>query len=178
MITKTEYEIAVAETLKYFDEAKIKLIEKEKQNIEVADFALSNLKNVGLQILTYINTERVCAKEMVLFPYQTCPQHKHIDSEKAKGKEETFRCRKGKVYLYVSGLGRMENIKAKMPATKVDVFNEIILNEGEQYTLYPNTWHWFQAGQSGAVISEFSTMSSDETDIFLDERIKREPEVK
>ena len=41
----------------------------------------------------------------------------------------------------------------------------------------PNTWHWFQAGEEGAIISEFSTKSRDETDIFCDDRIKRIPEV-
>lgn len=177
MITKNEYECAAKETIKFFESAGIKITEREKGNIEVADFGLSDLKNIGLQILTYINTDRVCAKEMVLFPFQTCPQHRHIDSKTAKGKEETFRCRKGKVFLYVSG-EKTKNIKAKLPQTKVDVFNEVVLNEGEQYTLLPNTWHWFQAGENGAIISEFSTRSTDETDIFFDEAIKRAPEVK
>ena len=38
----------------------------------------------------------------------------------------------------------------------------------------PETWHWFQAGPDGAVISEFSTRSTDETDVFTDKGIKRE----
>jgi len=177
MINKVEYENAVKKTIDYFKKAGIKITEEEKLKIEVVDFGLSNLKEVGLQILTYVNTERVCAKEMVLFPYQTCPQHKHIDSEKAKGKEETFRCRKGKVFLYIEGEGKREDIKGKIPPTDVKVFKQIELNEGEQYTLFPNTWHWFQAEKNGAIISEFSTMSTDETDMFLDERIKRKMEI-
>lgn len=43
--------------------------------------------------------------------------------------------------------------------------------------MYPNTRHWFQAGDEGAVISEFSTKSYDEYDIFTDPRIKRLPSV-
>ena len=128
MITKKEYNDAVKKTLEYFENAKIVLTDKEKNRIEVADFGLSDLNNVGLQLLTYVNTERVCAKEMVLFPYQTCPQHKHIGSSGREGKEETFRCRKGRVYLYLQGLGKPSGINGKMPKTKVDVFNEIILN--------------------------------------------------
>lgn len=50
------------------------------------------------------------------------------------------------------------------------MFHEIVLEPGEQYTLYPETWHWFQAGEEGAVVSEFSTMSTDDTDLFFDER--------
>jgi len=41
----------------------------------------------------------------------------------------------------------------------------------------PNTLHWFQAGPEGAVISEFSTRSRDEADIFSDPDIKRIPEI-
>ena len=132
---------------------------------------------VGLQVLTYVNTDRVCAKEMVLIPGQTCPEHKHVPTGGMQGKEETFRCRYGKVYLYVPGEGKREDIKAKIPETDVSVFHEIILNPGEQYTIMPETWHWFQAGDEGAVISEFSTRSTDEPDVFPDKRLVREPKI-
>ena len=48
---------------------------------------------------------------------------------------------------------------------------EIVLKPGEQYTIMPNTLHWFQAGPEGAVVSEFSTKSRDEFDIYTDPRI-------
>jgi D-lyxose ketol-isomerase len=91
------------------------------------------------------------------------------------GKEETFRCRWGKVFLYVPGK------PASKPGCKPPKGNEkyytiqhqITLNPGQQYTLPPNTWHWFQAGPKGAVVSEFSTTSTDRADIFLDPRIQR-----
>jgi D-lyxose ketol-isomerase len=53
------------------------------------------------------------------------------------------------------------------------VFHEIQLNPGDQYTIVPNTLHWFQAGPQGAVISEFSSTSRDDLDIFTDPRIRR-----
>ena len=87
-------------------------------------------------------------------------------------REKGISC-KEKVYLYVSGEGRKEDIKGKLPTFDVSVFHEIILNPGEQYTIMPETWHWFQAGEEGAVISEFSTRSTDETDIFTDKRLVR-----
>ena len=49
--------------------------------------------------------------------------------------------------------------------------------QGEQYTIYPGTLHWFTAGDEGAVVSEFSTTSRDETDIFTDPAIQRAPVV-
>jgi len=168
------YDRQVQAALAMYDKAGIVLNPAEKQNIEVVDFEIGIVNEVGLQLLTYINTERVCAKEMVLLPGQTCPEHKHVPTNGKEGKEETFRCRYGKVYLYVTGEGSRENIKAKLPKTDVSVFHEIILNPGEQYTIYPETWHWFQAGEDGAVISEFSTRSTDETDQFTDKRLVRE----
>lgn len=171
------YNRQVERALDYYNKAGIILNEEEKKNIEVVDHGLGVVDNVGLQLLTYINTQRVCAKEMVLTPYQTCPEHKHVPTNGMEGKEETFRCRYGTVYLYVPGEGKKEDIKAKLPLTDVSVFHEIILKPGEQYTIMPETWHWFQAGEEGAVISEFSTMSTDETDEFTDKRIVRAPTI-
>ena len=171
------YERQVKKALEYYEKAGIILSELEKNNIEVVDFEIGIVDKVGLQLLTYINTERVCAKEMVLLPFQTCPEHKHVPTGGVAGKEETFRCRYGKVYLYVSGEGEKESIQARLPETDVSVFHEIVLNPGEQYTIMPETWHWFQADKDGAVISEFSTRSTDETDEFTDSRLIREPRI-
>ena len=174
---RAEYENQVKKALEFYQKAGIVLSEQEKKNIEVVDFEIGIVNEVGLQLLTYVNTERVCAKEMVLLPGQTCPEHKHVPTNGKEGKEETFRCRYGKVYLYVTGKGRREDIQAKLPKTDVSVFHEVILNPGEQYTIMPETWHWFQAGEDGAVISEFSTRSTDETDQFTDPRLVREPKI-
>ncbi|MBR3966978.1 MAG: D-lyxose/D-mannose family sugar isomerase [Clostridia bacterium] len=157
----------------YFKKANI--VVREDEPVEVADFGLGMVEKVGLQLCVYINTERVCAKEMVLLPHQTCPEHKHVDSYGQQGKEETFRCRYGKVYLYVEGEGKKDEIGALLPETDTTVYHEIVLNPGEQYTIMPGTLHWFTSGDEGAVISEFSTMSTDETDVFTDNRIVRAP---
>jgi len=53
----------------------------------------------------------------------------------------------------------------------------VVLNPGEQYTIYPNTLHWFQAGEEGAIVSEFSTKSVDEKDVFTDPSIDRIPKI-
>ena len=181
MLTKKQYQDGVEYVVNEFKKAGIIITEEEKAKIEVADFGLGMVEKVGLQLLTYVNTEKCCAKEMVLRPFQTCPEHTHCDGVENgvaySGKEETFRCRRGEVYLYVAGDGKKEDIKAKIPETKVTVFHEIVLKEGEQYTMYPNTKHWFQAGKDGAIISESSTKSRDESDVFEDERILRIPEV-
>lgn len=155
----------------------IALTQEECENIEVADFGLNELDIQGLEIVTYINTDRYCAKELVLFPRQTCPEHLHPNVGDEIGKEETFRCRSGEVYLYVEG-ERAAGISAKIPLGSeayYTVFNEIILYPGEQYTIEPGIKHWFQAGDDGAIVSEFSSTSRDEFDIFTDVRIQRMP---
>jgi D-lyxose ketol-isomerase len=52
-------------------------------------------------------------------------------------------------------------------------WHEIVLRPGDQYTLPPNALHWFQAGDKGAIVSEFSSTSTDENDVFTDPRIRR-----
>ena len=174
-MTKEKLEKIRNRTLGFFKRAAIALTEDEKKNITVFDFDFDDLDNVGLQLLVYTDTERVCAKEMVLFPHQSCVEHFHPTIGDVPGKEETFRCRWGKVYLYVPG-EPTANIKARIPQNMKDhvtVFHEVQLNPGQQHTLYPDTLHWFQAGPEGAVISEFSTTNTDLVDRFTDPRIKR-----
>ena len=175
MIAEKQYSDAQKKALQYFQKAGIVITEKERENIEVADFGLGELAETGLELLVYVNTARVCAKELVLFPYQTCPEHLHPPVGGKTGKEETFRCRWGKVYLYVPG-EKTPDPKARLPRGKEDCYTvrrEIELNPGDQYTLHPGTLHWFQAGDKGAIISEFSTRSIDEADIFTDPQIQR-----
>jgi len=173
------YEEIKSQTLELFNKAGIVLTDSEKENIEVADFGLNNIDTVGLQLITYVNTEKVCAKELALLPNQTCPEHKHPKRTFDDGKEETFRCRYGKVYLYVEGenSGKRSVQPPKGDEQYYTAAKEIILYPGDQYTIYPNTLHWFKAGEKGAVVSEFSTRSTDESDIFTDPRIKRIPEI-
>jgi D-lyxose ketol-isomerase len=135
--------------------AGIVLTPAEREAIEIADFGLGDFARAGLAILVYVNTDRVCAKELVLLPGQMCPEHRHPPVGDDPGKEETFRCRTGSVVLWVDGHGEVE------------------LRPGDQFTIPPDTLHWFRAGEDGAVVSEFSTRSRDETDVFTDPRIVR-----
>ncbi|ACZ43423.1 conserved hypothetical protein [Thermobaculum terrenum ATCC BAA-798] len=175
MLSREEYRRAQERAAQMLEEAGIVLTPQERAQIEVADFGLGDLEHTGLQLVTYINTERVCAKELVLFPHQTCPEHRHPPVGDDPGKEETFRCRRGLVYLYLEG-EPTPSPKARPPQGRehtYTVWHEIELHPGEQHTIPPNTLHWFQAGPEGAIVSEFSTRSRDDTDIFTDQEITR-----
>jgi D-lyxose ketol-isomerase len=155
--------------------AGIVITNPEIRQMEIVDFGLNQLASQGLAIVVYVNNDRYCAKELVLFPHQTCPEHRHPTQAGQPGKMETFRCRQGKVYLYVSG-EPTTRIKAKVPQGSENyytVFHEIELKPGGQYTISPDTLHWFQAGREGAVVSEFSSTSHDESDVFTDPNIRR-----
>ena len=151
----------------------------EKSKIEVADLGLGELERTGIELVVYVNTDRYCAKELILFPRQTCPQHKHPPVGSDPGKMETFRCRWGTVWLYVEGQAALKP-KARVPAGSEQhytVFHEVELNPGDQYTIPPGVFHWFQSGDEGAIVSEFSSTSRDEHDLFTDPRIARATKV-
>jgi len=157
------------------EQAGLRIRTDERGRIEIADLGLGSFEEEGLALLVYVNTDRYCAKELVLLPGQTCPQHRHPRVGGRPGKMETFRCRTGRVRLYVPGEPDPAP-RARPPAASAKyytVFHQIELRPGDQYTLPPNTWHWFQAGREGAVVSEFSSTNTDEFDEFVDPRIVR-----
>lgn len=158
MITRAEQLEAQEYAARELAAAGIVLTGAERDAIEVADFGLSRLREEGLMLLVYVNTERYCAKELVLYPGQACPEHRHPPFDGTPGKEETFRCRRGAVTLWVDG-------------------EEIVLGPGEQHTIPPDTLHSFRAGPEGAVVSEFSSTSRDELDVFTDPNVERAPRV-
>ena len=179
MITQRQYQAARDKACDLLAQTGIVLTPEEHERFEVADFGLAELEKTGLQLITYVNSERVCAKELVLLPHQTCPEHRHPSVRSALGKEETFRCRWGQVYLYVAGDPTPKPACHPPQGSEpyYTVWHEISLKPGDQYTILPDTLHWFQAGPQGAVVSEFSTRSTDEADIFSDVRIERLPRV-
>jgi D-lyxose ketol-isomerase len=179
MLSKEEFAGRQKQAIELIENAGLLITDKEKTEIEIADMGLSDFENIGLGILVYVNTQRACAKELAMLPRQTCPEHRHPTVCANLGKEETFRCRWGTVYLYVPG-EKTAAPKAASPAGRESTFtvwHEIVLHPGEQYTLEPDTLHWFQAGDEGAVVSEFSTASTDENDIFTDQEIQRSTKV-
>jgi D-lyxose ketol-isomerase len=177
MLTLKQLAAARKRTAAALKRAGIVLTRAEAAQIEVTDVGLGRFEAIGLSLVVYINTERCCAKELVLLPRQNFPEHRHppLPQFNEPGKEETFRCRWGTAYLYVEGepAAKAKVRPPKDRAAHYTVWHEVVLKPGEQHTIAPNTLHWFQAGSQGAIVSEFSTRSRDEFDIFTDPDIRR-----
>ena len=174
MITRSEFKKARMRAADMIREAGIIITEKEGQEIDVADFGLSQLEVEGVQILTYFSTDRISAKVLVLFPNQTEPEHWHPPVSDDPGKEEIVRSISGTLRFYVPGDDNMT--EGFIPAGKDDCYtmrHEVILQPGEQIHLPPGTKHWFQAGPEGCVLYSFSTCVRDGLDGFTDPNIIR-----
>lgn len=158
------------------DRAGIVITDAERRDMELTDLGLGNFEIEGLSLVVYENNPRYCAKELVLLPWQTCPEHRHPPVGDDPGKMETFRVRRGEVYLHVEGEATA-SARARVPQGKEPYYagarREVVLRPGEQFTIPPNTRHWFQAGPEGAVVSEFSSTSRDELDLFTDPGVRR-----
>ena len=175
MLTSAQVERARERAAAALEAAGVALTSHELARIEIVDFGLNVLEEIGLQIVIYVNTERVCAKEIVLFPNQACAEHRHPPFDGTPGKEETFRVRTGLVDLHLEGDPTPDPIArpAQAEGGAYTAAREVVLRPGEQFTVPPDMRHWFQAGPAGAIVSEFSTQSRDDLDVFTDPRISR-----
>lgn len=158
--------------------AGIVITPEEVERIEVADLGLGEFEQTGLCLLTFLDTDNVGGRELILLPHQTVPQHLHPVQPDGSGKEETFRCRTGEVYIYAEGADVPEvdpaDAKATPPAGRAHtytVWRELVLRPGEQYVNTPGHWHWLQAGPEGCVVTEISTRLRDHLDRFQDPEI-------
>ena len=171
-----EYKEKVKELYK---KSGIAFTKEEWDSIDYAGYGLDNIKEEGLNLIVYCNNEKYCAKEMALLPGQACVEHTHPDLDDGReGKQETLRCRYGRVYIYYDDGTPLdeEKIHTTVPQKNRQYYtagHEVILNPGEQFTMLPRIAHWFKAGEEGAIVSEFSTPSFDEFDTYANPNIKR-----
>jgi D-lyxose ketol-isomerase len=177
MIRHEDYERVHARAAALLAQAGVSVLPDEVARMEVADFGLGEIDTSGAQIVTLIDTERIAAKLLVMLPHQTEPEHRHPKLGEYPGKEETIRCEWGELRLYVPGdpTSAPQGAPPTHRRHTYTVWHEIILQPGQQVTIAPDTPHWFQGGQDGAVIWSISTKAVDIQDIFTDPDIRRKP---
>jgi D-lyxose ketol-isomerase len=148
----------------------------ELSGVETADFGLGNPDVEGAQIFTLVQSPRVAAKLIVLFPGQTLPEHFHPAVGDDPGKGETIRVFRGGLSVCTPGADGL--LHASIPPGKEQWYScrrERFLAAGDQCFLPPGTKHWFQGGPEGAVAGSFSSVGYDERDRFSDPMVVRRP---
>ena len=122
-------ESAVLSIKSMLREAKINLPKGTKLEIS-HHFGIERFREFGAALITLVNDE-YCKKLVIQLPRQKHPYHFH------KIKKETFQVLYGELSLEVEG-------------------SEIILNNGEMYTVFPEQWHKFDT-MDGVIFEEIST---------------------
>lgn len=174
MISKHDRHTGQQEAAALFEKAGVALSESEIDEIEVADFGLSDFRVEGAQIATFADTQRVGFKVICLLPNQTLPEHWHTAFGDNPGKEETIRVLYGTFRLYLpGGDGPHEGFVPHSKQAMYTCRNEIIMRPTQQQYLPPGTKHWFQAGAEGAVVYSISSQASCPLDPFTDPNIVR-----
>lgn len=175
MITKQEQIEARDRAAQMIRDAGIIISKTEIDQMDVADFGLSNLKKEGAQIVSLIDTDKVAARVIAQFPGQTEPEHWHTGFDGYEGKQETLRMIAGELYLYLPG-EETANSKGRVPEGKESVYTarrEIIMKPCDTITMPVGQKHWFQAGPEGAVFYTISTLAVDSKDPFTDPAVVR-----
>lgn len=174
MITREEYLDARTRATEMMRAAGCVISEKEIEQMDVADFGLSNLKNEGAQILSLCDTDKIAVRVIAQFPGQTEPEHWHIGFDGYEGKQETLRVISGELYLYLPGEDTLS--KGHVPEGKEIYYtsrHEIVMKPTDTITMPPGEKHWFQAGPDGAVFYTLSTLAVDSMDSFTDPHMVR-----
>ncbi|MEM9479818.1 MAG: D-lyxose/D-mannose family sugar isomerase [Verrucomicrobiota bacterium] len=170
-MTTTESERIEREVRDLVSQSGFELSEKEWQGIILNDFGLGDFRKEGAAIIDILRTDILRTTILVLLPGQTLPEHKHPVTEDSPGKEETLRILYGSVITFETGDENTEGLAVTIPAGKEAYYTSrraTVLRKGDQHTLPPDEFHWFQAGPEGVVTIEFQNRVDEMKNIFSD----------
>ena len=174
MISREEERVVCKESRLLIEKTGLPFTPQELDSMVSADFGLSRLRQEGIQVLTFLLTEKIGAKVLVLLSGQTMLEHWHPKRGADAGKEETLRCLYGTCRLYIPGENTMKF--GYIPCEMENFYtcrNEINLQINDQYTIPPGVPHWFQPGDEGCVIFSFSNNVTDLEDKFTNPHVVR-----
>ncbi len=142
----------------------------ELEMLEVNDLGLGDIRKEGFAFIDILRTKRLRITILMLLPNQSLPQHVHPPYEEEIGKEETIRVIFGQTKVY-SAKNNQEDEPILIPTGKEKYYtarHETKLEQGQQFTVTPNTNHWFQGGSEGAVNICFQNRVDETRNIFFD----------
>jgi D-lyxose ketol-isomerase len=148
-----------------------------RENMWVSDFGLGNFVEIGMAGMFWINDQKnnYTALEMILLPGQMIPQHKHVKTDIAAPKMESWHIRYGCTHTYGEGEPTTP-MAVTIPESQVPyvtVRRETTLRVGEVAGITkPLELHWQKACASGAIMTEYSTFHDGNAVKFTDPHIK------
>jgi len=133
-----------------------------EKNIWFVDFGLGDFANVGMGGIFFINRRdyRYFSHDIYLLPGQMIPEHRHLPTEEAPAKMESWHVRYGTVYNWSEGEETIPAISAP-PASQKDTIVckqcELLVPGDIRHLGNLEKWHFLQAGPNGTIVTESAT---------------------
>ncbi|MDD8045966.1 MAG: hypothetical protein PHF14_05855 [Verrucomicrobiota bacterium] len=128
----------------------------------VVDFGLGKFTEIGMGGIFWLNRhdENYFGHDIYLLPGQSIPEHRHIKTDAAGPKLESWHVRNGWVYLYAEG-EPTPGIEERLPPTlapycKSRVESKLMPGEVAHLT-GAEDWHFMKGGDQGAIVTEYAT---------------------
>jgi len=175
MITKKQVLMGRDAASVLMEKACVAMSLQERDDMEVTDFGLENYPAEGAQIITFINSQKVCFKAICLMEGQILPEHTHTACLGEEGKEESFRVVYGNLRLFVPG--ETAGVVSCVPKDKEAFYTcrkEILMRSPQQVTLKADTPHWLMGGEGGCVVYTVSSWARDALDPFTNPNVVRQ----
>ncbi len=132
------------------------------ENFWVTDFGLGKFTEIGMGGIFWLNLkeENYFAHEIYLLPGQSIPEHRHMATPNAAAKRESWHVRHGWVRLFAEGEST-PGVEEWIPSTHQQCIQSKAMSRlmaGEVAHMGgPEQWHFMQAGDQGAVVTEYAT---------------------
>ncbi|MFA7692752.1 MAG: hypothetical protein WCX86_07635 [Candidatus Hydrogenedentales bacterium] len=127
----------------------------------VVDFGLGKFTEVGMGGIFWFNNkeDNYFGHEIYLLPGQMIPEHKHVHTDDAAPKMESWQPRHGWIYIYGEG-EPTPGVEERIPPSHREIAHarkEQKLLPGEIGALNAaEEWHWMIAPE-GAIVTEYAT---------------------
>lgn len=134
--------------------------ETVKKNMWVADFGLGDFPRVGMGGLVWLNRPdfNYFGLDILLLPNQMIPEHKHIATDKAKPKMESWHVRFGEIVTFGEGEPTpafFDRVPESQRATCKSKHASVLrLHETDDLNRV-EAWHFMVAGPEGALVTEY-----------------------
>ena len=136
--------------------------EPQQKAMWVTDFGLGDFVHVGMAGIMWVNDKQYnyFGHEIYLLPGQQIAEHKHVKTQDAAAKMESWHVRHGMIWCFGEG-EETTPLPVKL-AESQEQFRTVKhahrVMPGEVYTLNrPEAFHFMIAGPEGAIVTEYAT---------------------